>query len=220
MSSVQMTTWYHVIENRDMNSNPNLCVKLQWKTSPGIYGPLLGAAKILISPEEFLQHSQSQDKTLIFFFVLSSWLLLNSKVLGFISPSPLNPIAPANTFWRTPRLSWSLPREVRSLEFTDYLETIVRCHITDLGTSYSSVKIIKERVETTELSFQQHPLPFLNSPASFSVFMGVPPSTETQLISCNICVQNVFHHAQDCKHSRCCSNLSRKLLERLCFCSL
>ena len=80
--------------------------------------------------------------------------------------------------------------------------------------------LIKERVETTELSFQQHPLPFLNSPASFSVFMGVPPSTETQLISCNICVQNVFHHAQACKHSRCCSNLSRKLLERLCFCSL
>ena len=50
-----------------MNSNPNLCVKLQWKTSPDIYGPLLGAAKILISPEEFLQHSQSQEKLWFFF---------------------------------------------------------------------------------------------------------------------------------------------------------
>ena len=58
-----------------MNSNPNLCVKLQWKTSPDIYGPLLGAAKILISPEEFLQHSQSQEKLWFFFFVLSSMVL-------------------------------------------------------------------------------------------------------------------------------------------------
>lgn len=155
---------------------------------------------------------------------LVPWLLLNSKVLGFISPSLFNLIAPANTFWRSPRLSWSLPREVKSLEFTDYLETIERCHITDLGTSCSSVKIIQQRVETTELSFQQHHLPSLNSPASFSVFMGVPTPIETQLISWNICVQNVFHHAQSCKHSGCRSNLSRKLLERgvfaHCFCSL
>ena len=157
---------------------------------------------------------------MIFFLYFVPWLLLNSKVLGLISPSPLNLIAPANTFWRTPRLSWSLPREVRSIEFTNYLETIERCHVTDLGTSYSSVKIIKQRVETTDLSFQQHHLCFLNSPTSFSVFMGVPTSREIQLISWNICVQNVFHHAQSCKHSRCHFNLSRKLLERLCFCSL
>ena len=177
-----------------MNSNPNLCVKLQWKTSPDIYGPLLRAAKILISPEEFLQHSQSQEKLWLFLYLVP-WLLLNSKVLGLINPSLLNLTAPANTFWRTPRLSWSLPREERSIEFTNYLETIERCHITDLGTSYSSVKIIKQRVETTDLSFQQHHLRFLNSPTSFSVFMGVPTSRETQLISWNICVQNVFHHA-------------------------
>lgn len=59
----------------------------------------LGAArKILISPEEFLQHSHSKAETLIFFLYMIPWLLLNSKVLHLISQSLLNLTAPANTF--------------------------------------------------------------------------------------------------------------------------
>lgn len=60
----------------------------------------LGAArKILISPEEFLQHSHSKAETLIFFFLyIIPWLLLNSKVLHLISQSLLNLTAPADTF--------------------------------------------------------------------------------------------------------------------------